>query len=203
VSMRGFWLGLAVGTTVTYLLGQWVFSAASKETDPPKGIAPEIVADFVHSVVQADRTFYQTEIVDRMMEKGMVFASENWRADGDLPLPAQFLQESGRLMAKQGKAIRFRLISSWAINKEHRPTTEFERTGLMKILAHPDRPYTAVSTEGKARIFQALYPDKAVSQHCADCHNVHPKSLKRDFKAGDVMGALLVTISLPQDGKAN
>ncbi len=201
--MKGLWLGLAVGTTFTCLLGQWVFSAASKETDSPKGISPEIVAEYVHSVVQADRTFYQTEIVDRMQEKGMVSASENWRADEGLPLPAQFLQESGRLMAKQGKGIRFRLISSWAINKEHRPTTEFERTGLMEILAHPDRPYTAVSTEGKGRIFQALYPDKAVSQHCADCHNVHPKSLKRDFKAGDVMGGLLVTIALPQEGKAN
>jgi hypothetical protein len=198
VNMRGFWLGLAIGTTFTYLLGQWVFSAASKETDPPRGISPEIVADYVHSVVQADRTFYQTEIVDRMMEKGMVFASENWRADGGLPLPAQFLQESGRLAAEQRKGMRVQLISSWAINKAHRPTTEFERTGLMKILENTDRPYTAVTTEDKARIFQALYPDKAVSQHCADCHNVHPKSLKRDFKAGDVMGGMLITIVLPQ-----
>jgi hypothetical protein len=198
VNIRGFCLGLAVGTIFTCLLGQWVFSAASKETDSPKGISPEIVTDYVHSVVQADRTFYQTEIVDRMQQKGMVFASENWRAEGDLPLPAQFLQESGRLMAKQGKAIRFRLISSWAINKEHRPMTEFERTGLMKILANPDRPYTAATTDGKARIFQALYADKAVSQHCADCHNLHPNSLKNDFKAGDVMGGLLVTIALPQ-----
>jgi Protein of unknown function (DUF3365) len=196
--MKGLWLGLVVGITFTCLLGQWVLSAASKETDSPKGISPEIVAEYVHSVVQADRMFYQTEIVDRMQEKGMVSASEHWRADGGLPLPAQFLQESGRLMAKQGKAIRFRLISSWAINKEHRPTTEFERTGLMKILATPERPYTAVTTEGKDRIFQALYADKAVSQHCADCHNVHPKSPKRDFKAGDVMGGMLITIVLPQ-----
>jgi len=133
-----------------------------------------------------------------MREKGMVAASEDWRADGGLPLPAQFLQETGRLMAKQGKAIGFRLISSWAINKESRPTTEFERTGLMKILENPDRPYTAVTTEGKARIFQALYADKAVIQHCADCHNVHPRSLKRDFKAGDVLGGMLITIMLSQ-----
>ena len=198
MNMRGFWLGLVVGTTFTCLLGQWVFSAASEETDPPKGISPEIVADYVHSVVQADRTFYQIEIVDRMQKKGIVFASENWRMTGDLPLPAQFLQESGRLLAQQKKRIRFRLISSWAINKEHRPKTEFERTGLTKILENTDRPYTAVTTEGKARIFQALYADKAVSQHCADCHNGHPQSLKRDFKAGDVMGGVLVTIALPK-----
>jgi hypothetical protein len=198
MNMKGLWLGLAVGTTVTCLLGQWVFSAASKETDSPRGISPEIVAEYVHSVVQADRTFYLTEVVDRMREKGMASPSENWRADGGLPLPVQFLQETGRLMAKQGKAIRFRLISSWAINKESRPTTEFERTGLMKILENPDRPYTAVTTEGKARIFQALYADKAVTQLCADCHNVHPKSPKRDFKAGDVLGGMLITIMLPQ-----
>ena len=196
--MKGLWLGLVVGITFTCLLGQSGFSAASKEADSPKGISPEIVADYVHSVVQADRTFYQNEIVGRMREKGMVAASEHWRADGGLPLPVQFLQESGRLMAKQGKAIRFRLISSWALNKEHRPTTEFERTGLMKVLENPDRPYTAMTTEGKARRFQALYADKAVSQFCADCHNVHPKSPKRDFKAGDVMGGMLITIELPQ-----
>jgi Protein of unknown function (DUF3365) len=198
MNIRGFWLGLAVGTIVTSLLGQWVFSAASKETDLPNGLSPEIVADYVHSVVQADRTFYQVEIVDRMQRKGLAFASENWRKTGELPLPAQFLQESGRLVAEQRKGIQFRLISSWAINKENRPTTEFERTGLMKILETADRPYVAVTTKGKARIFQALYADKAVSQHCADCHNGHPRSLKRDFKAGDVMGGVLVTISLPQ-----
>ncbi len=196
--MKGLWLGLAVGTTFTCLLGQWVFSAASKETDSPKGISPEIVAEYVHSVVQADRTFYQTEILDRMRQKGMVFASEHWRADGGLPLHAQILQESGRLAAEQRKGMRVQLISSWAINKAHRPTTEFERTGLLKILANPDRPYTAVTTEGKARIFQALYADKAASQYCADCHNVHPNSPKRDFKAGDVMGGMLITIVLPQ-----
>jgi hypothetical protein len=196
--MKGLWLGLVVGTTVTCLLGPWVFSAASKETDSPKGISPEIVVEYVHSVVEADRTFYETVIVDRMREKGMISASEHWREDGSIPLPVQFLQESGRLMAKKGKAIRFRLISSWAINKESRPTTEFERTGLMKILENPDRPYTAVTTEGKTRSFQALYADKAVSQFCADCHNGHPKSLKTDFKAGDVMGGMLITIMLPQ-----
>jgi len=198
MNRRDFWLGLAVGTIATCLVGPLVFSAASKDTDPPKCLSPEIVAEFIHNVIQADRTFYQIEVVDRMHDRGMVFASEFWRQDGGLPLPAQFLQESGRLMAKQGKAIRFRLISSWAINKESRPATEFERTGLMKILENPDRPYTAVTTEGKARSFQALYADKAVTQFCADCHNVHPNSLKRDFKEGDVMGGMLITIELPK-----
>jgi hypothetical protein len=130
-----------------------------------------------------------------MQKRGIVFASEHWKADGDLPLPAQFVLETGRLVAEQPDGIRFRLISSWPINKMNSPTTEFE---LTKIHVNADHPYTGVTTEGKARVFQALYADKARSQMCADCHNVHPKSPRRDFKAGDVMGGILITIPLPQ-----
>jgi hypothetical protein len=198
MARSGFWLALAIGTISTCLLGPLVFSAASKETTPSKCLSPELVADFIHSVIQADRTFYQTAVVDRMQERGMVFASEHWKQNGELPLPAQFLQESGQRASEQRNGIGFKLISNWAINKKHLPTTEFERTGLAKILENPDRPYTGVTTEGEARVFQALYSDKAVSRHCADCHNVHIKSPKRDFKAGDVMGGTLITIPLPQ-----
>ena len=105
MNAKVLWLGLAVGTIFTCLLGQWVFSAASKETEPPRGISPEIVAEYVHSVVQADRTFYQTEVVDRMQEKGMASASEHWRADGGLLLPAQFYRNRG---------------NSWLRNREKR-----------------------------------------------------------------------------------
>jgi hypothetical protein len=198
VNMKGFWLGLAAGIISTCLLGQWVFTAESKEITQPKGISPEMVADYIHNAIEAERTFYTTEVVERLQTRGVVSASENWKETGDLPLPAQFLLETGRLVAKQPNGIRFRLISSWAINKKNSPTTEFERTALARILMNTDRPYTGVTTEGGARVFQALYPDKALSQRCADCHNVHASSPKKDFKAGDVMGGMLITIPLPQ-----
>jgi len=198
MDMRGFWLGVAVGTISTCLVGQVVFPAAGKETDLTKGISPQTVADYIHTVVQADRTFYTTEIVERMETRGIVYASEHWKEEGDLPLPAQFLLETGRLVAKQPNGIRYRLISSWPINKRNRPATEFERIALAKVQENTDRPYTGVTTDGLVRVFKALYPDKALSSHCADCHNVHPESPKRDFRAGDVMGGLVVTIPISQ-----
>lgn len=198
MNVKGFWLGFAVGTVFTCLFGQWVLSAVSKEPDPPKSIPAETVADYVHNVIQADRTIYTTEVVERMQMRGIVTASENWRKTWRLPLPAQFLIEAGRLVAEQPHGIRFRLISNWAINKKNGPATDFERTGLTEILVDPDRPYRGIMTEGGIRYFQALYPDKAVSQTCIGCHNAHPDSPRRDFKPRDVMGGLLVTIPLPQ-----
>ena len=101
MSIKGFWLGLGVGTIFTCLLGQWVFSAASKETEASRGIPPDIVADYIHSVVEADRTFYTREIVERLQRRGVVAASEHWKEKGDLPLPAQFVLEAGRPVAQQ------------------------------------------------------------------------------------------------------
>ena len=197
MNVKGFWLGLAVGTISTCLLGQWNLSAAGKTADPPC-IPAERVAGYVHSVIQADRTFYTTEVVERMQMRGIVVASENWRETARLPLPAQFLMEVGRLAAEERGGVRFRLISNWAINKKNRPTTEFERSGLTEVLLNPDHPYTAVTSDGGAAVFQALYADKAVSQTCVGCHNAHPDSPKRDFKPRDVMGGIVLTFPLPR-----
>ena len=51
-------------------------------------------------------------------------------------------------------------------------------------------------TSGKKQYFQAIYPDRAVSGACISCHNHHPLSPKRDFKADDVMGAIAITIPM-------
>ena len=195
---RSFWIGLAVGTMSTCLLGQWGLSAADKMVDPPKCIPAVTVADYLHGVIQADRTFYTTEIVERMQMRGIVVASENWRKTSRLPLPAQFLMEAGRLIAQEGSGFRFRLISHWAINKANRPATEFEQKGLTEILVNPDRAYTAVVMESGTAVFQAIYADRAVSQSCVGCHNAHPDSPKRDFKPRDVMGGIVLTIPLPR-----
>lgn len=197
MNCRGFWIGLAVGILATWLLASGGPAAASKATPSGKCIPAETVADYVHSIIQADRMFYTTDVVERMQLRGIVFAGENWREAGKLPLPAQFLMESGRLMAAERSGLRYRLISSWAINKKNRPTTEFERMGLDELLVNPDRPYTAVTTEHGTAVLQALYADRAASQSCVGCHNTHENSPKRDFKRGDVMGGILLTIPLP------
>lgn len=168
----------------------------AKDSTPSAGIAPEKVADYVHAILQADRTIYTTQIVTRMQDKNIVKATEHWEQDNALPLPAQFLQHSGRLVAESGRGIRYRLISLSPIYQRNAPVTDFERKALETLIRQPDQPVTGRVTSGKKQYFQAVYPDRAVSGACVNCHNSHPLSPKRDFKMNDVMGAIAITIPL-------
>jgi hypothetical protein len=115
-----------------------------------------------------------------------------------LPLPAQFLREAADLATKTGTKIDYRLISLWPINKQNGPADDFERAGLNDVLAQQERAYTGTITRDGDSYFRAVYADRAVSQACIGCHNAHPNSPKRDFKANDVMGGIVISIPLGQ-----
>jgi hypothetical protein len=156
------------------------------------------VADYIHAVIEADRDLYTRHVVERMEMKGIVVASENWEEKNTLPLPAQFLMESGRHVGKKGLGMQYRLISLWPINKRNIPTNPLQSIGLGTILTQPNRPFTGVTKVGNTRYFEAVYPDLAVAQACIGCHNAHPDSPRRDFKLNDVMGAIVITIQLSE-----
>jgi hypothetical protein len=176
----------------------WSLSACGKQPGATTGIPPETVADYLHAVVEADRTFYTIQVVERLQKRGKIVASEDWRVSHTLPLPAQFLMESSELAVKTGTKVRYRLIGLWPINPQNGPATEFERKGLEDVRMNPERRYSGMHASGGERYFQAVYADRAVTQACIGCHNVHPKSPKRDFKLNDVMGGVMITIPLDQ-----
>jgi hypothetical protein len=181
---------------VVAIATSWSFTACGKPATAPTGIPPETVADYVHAVIEADRTFYTLHVVERLQKKGKMVASENWRAKDTLPLPAQFLMESSDLASKTGTKVQYRLIGAWPINPQNGPATEFEKKGLENVQTHPERPYTETVTSGTEQVFHAIYADRAVSQACLGCHNAHSRSPKRDFKLDDVMGGIIITIPL-------
>ncbi len=178
------------------IAGLWTVSYGGKSENGLPGISPDKVVDYIHAVVQADRTIYTTRVVQRMQEKGITKADEHWEQEDALPLPAQFLKYSGRLAAESGSGVRFGLISLWPIRNG--PSTEFERTALKALLTNPDEPYGGVVKSGKKRFYQAVYADRAISKACVACHNSHLLSPKRDFKLNDVMGGVVITIPLEE-----
>ncbi|MCS6896381.1 MAG: DUF3365 domain-containing protein, partial [Nitrospira sp.] len=166
----------------------------AKEGPAADGIPPDKVADYIHAILEANRTIYTVAIVNRLQEKGILSATEHWEQENTLPLPAQFLQHTGRLVAESGRGIRYRLIGLSPIYQRNAPATPFERQALETLRRRPEQPVTGIVTSGKKRYFQAIYADRAVSPACVSCHNTHPLSPKQDFKLHDVMGAIAITI---------
>ena len=185
-------LGFAIGGTTVLSPGR-TFPETTSITLPM-----DTVADYLHAIIEADRDVYTRHVVERMQTKGIVVASENWADQSTLPLPAQFLIESGRNVGRQGLGVEYRLISLWPINKRNVATTPLQSIGLGTILTQSNRPYTGVTRVADKRYYEAVYPDRAVTQACIGCHNAHPDSPKRDFKLNDVMGAIVISIELRQ-----
>ena len=175
---------------------------AAKSTAPSApqshGIPPETVANYVHAVIEADRTIYSRHVVDRMQAKGIVTATENWEGQNTLPLPAQFLIDAARLVGKKENGIRYRLVSLWPIYERNAPATDFERQALEAVAKQPAKPHTGYVENGRRRYFQAVYSDVAQTQACVGCHNNHPNSPRRDWQLNDVMGGIVITLPLDQ-----
>lgn len=156
-------------------------------------LAPEVVADYVHSVLESDRTVYAHHVVNRLEEKGILHSKEKWDDEKALMLPAQFLLNSAEEIKQKNLGLYFRLLSLYPINSQNRPANEFEQNGLESVEVHPIRPYVKLTTVGRKKYFQAIYPDVAVTRGCVNCHNGHPDSPKKDFVLDDVMGGILVS----------
>ncbi|MBS0149638.1 MAG: DUF3365 domain-containing protein [Nitrospira sp.] len=194
MSARRWFVGVV--SVAIYVIGSWGTGQAGKES---AGSVPlETVVDYIHSVLEADRTFYTVHVVERMQRRGVIGSSEKWRSESALPIPAQFFQESSSLAALTGSNVRYRLISLNPINKQNGSRTEFEQKALEAVTAHPEQPYKGLVKEGDARYFQAVYADHAVSQNCVTCHNADPRSAKHDYKLNDVLGGVLISIRVPE-----
>jgi hypothetical protein len=185
-----------VSLTVVPVMLLSSFTMMGRAADLP-GIAPKTVTDYIHAVIEADRTFYTIHVVERMQRQGGAPAAENWRTKKKtLPLPIQFVEEASDLAATTGSKVRYRLISLWPINGQNGPDDESEKKGLEAVREHPEQTATNTVKVVNQTYFQAIYADRAVSQACVDCHNTHPHSPKKDFKLGDVMGGLVIEIPL-------
>lgn len=162
---------------------------------PRQGIPIRMVADYLHAVLQADRTFYTQHVVERMEAMLLVTATENWREERTLPLPAQFFKEASRGLQIRGKPFRYRLISLWPLNQENAPINDQERKALEAVMKYGEVSEQEIQLDNQP-YYQAIFPDRAVSRACVNCHNAHQESPKRDFKMNDVMGGLEILIPL-------
>ena len=80
---RTVWLCVAL-----FVLGLVTGWTLSTKRLPVQGISARTAADYLHGVIEADRTFYTQHVVERMEAMLIVNASEEWVNEKTLPLPA-------------------------------------------------------------------------------------------------------------------
>jgi len=159
------------------------------------GIDPKMMADALHSVMEADRTVYTKYIIQRLVKKEKVIkASEHWEDEKALVLPAQMFRYGSELVAEKDPGFSYSLLSQWPINAQNKPKTEVEKNGLKYIAEKPGVNFYSEEILGDQKYFTAVYPDMAVAEACISCHNDHKDSPRSDFKLGEVMGGVVIRI---------
>jgi len=162
-----------------------------------EGVSYKQMADALHAVMDSDRTVYTRMVVNRLQnEEKVIKASEHWKDDKALPLPAQMFRFGAEMVAEKKAGFTYSLLSLWPVNKQNAPRTDAEKAGLKAIAEKPGTPYYAEEALGGKKYFTAVYPDRAISPACVTCHNEHRDSPKTDFKIGDVMGGVVLRIPM-------
>jgi uncharacterized protein DUF3365 len=169
----------------------WIFKLTLADSMKSDMVSSEKVAAFIHAVLEANRNNYTENVVSKLRRDG-IEAHEHWRDERGVPLPAQFLMETGRLVALKDLNFSFRLASLTPVYVWNGPNSDLERQGLAAVQKDPDRPHYGYVTKSGTKYFQAIYADRAVSNACVECHNSHPNSPRRDFKLNDVMGGIVI-----------
>ena len=170
---------------------------ATVEAD--EGIPPKDVADMLHAVMDSDRTIYTKMIVGRLVAKHkLIKASEFFEDEKAAPLPAQMFRFGSEMVADRTDLFSYSLLSEWPINKQNAPRTKLEKEGLKYIAAHKGKNFYGKEELGDTTYFTAVYPDVAVSPVCANCHNGHKDTPRKDFKVGDVMGGVVIRIPIDE-----
>ena len=174
-----------------------VLTACGGSSETKGGITPQKMADALHMVMESDRTVYTKLIVNRLVKEDKVIkASEHWKDDKALVLPAQMFRYGSEMVTEKGADFNYSLLSLWPVNKQNSPKTEVEKVGLQYIADNPGKNYYAEEKLGDKTYFTGIYPDTGVAPACVSCHNEHKDSPRTDFKLGDVMGGVVIRIPI-------
>ncbi|HMI87854.1 MAG TPA: DUF3365 domain-containing protein [Polyangiaceae bacterium] len=134
----------------------------------------------------AVRELYTNEIVGAGQKVGLRF-DEQWeqlKFDAG-PLPALFLRQTSKSLARSSVRLGLFLGSDNPVNKSNQFSGP--QAAALQEMRRDAEPRSFFMND--VRLYTAMFPDFAVAPACVECHNKHPDSPKSDWKLGDLMGA--------------
>ena len=147
-------------------------------------ISKDLAIQYILATAKAARTVYVKGIIGKASAGGGK-PDENWvKADHAIMLPAQYVKAIGAEI----KDFELSLVGTFPLYNANAPKTAKEKEMLEKLATGKDK---VVTFEDGGR-YVGFSADYAIVDSCADCHNKHPKTTKKDWKKGDFMGAIVV-----------
>ncbi|MGB0911386.1 MAG: c-type heme family protein [Nitrospirales bacterium] len=175
---------VTVAMLVIMVSGIMVFSNGQAAMTKDFKLDRDVMTKYILATVKAARTIYVKSVLRKVKKAGLK-ATEDWtKQDHSVMLPAQFVKALGYEI--QGYELS--LVGSEPLYKNNLPKTPKEREMLAKLATSKEKMITF--QDGTQ--YKGMSADFAISQGCADCHNRHANTKKRDWKKGDFMGAIII-----------
>jgi serine/threonine protein kinase len=193
--------GLLLAVTLGSALGFWHLSGLSerlvRQTALDGAAQLAEVLDEVNNV-------YSAEVVDRAMVSRVPVTHDYLTRPGAIPLPATLTKRLGQeVTAHSASGMQVRLYSDFPFRfrPDGGPHDDFEREALAQLRANPDEPVHRFETDADGRPVLRYAAARRMQEACVRCHNGNPDSTKRDWKVGDVRGALEIIRPLGRDAE--
>ena len=165
---------------VVFMIGLALVVPMGQAADAAKDLA----AKYVLATAKAARTVYVKGVVADAKKGGMTL-NEDWvKDDHAMMLPAQFVKELG----KEIMEFELSLVGTDPLYASNAAKSAKEKEMLAELAKGKEK--VLVADDGGVTV--GMSADYAIVDSCADCHNKHPKTTKKDWKKGDFMGAIVV-----------
>lgn len=167
---------------VVFVIGLALIVPVGQAADAAK----ELAAKYILATAKAARTVYVKGVVADAGKGGMK-PNEDWvKDDHGMMLPAQFVKELG----KELKEFDLSLVGTDPLYASNAAKSPKEKEMLAELAKGKEK--VIVAEDGGITV--GMSADYAIVDSCADCHNNHPKTTKKDWKKGDFMGAIVVRL---------
>ncbi|HVS36708.1 MAG TPA: methyl-accepting chemotaxis protein [Gemmataceae bacterium] len=146
--------------------------------------------------IEEVRGYYSEHVVAVCRKQGMEAAPDYASKPNTVPLPATMVHELSDTLSGKGEGYTIRLYSRFPFlnRKDGGVKDDFEQEALRHLEANAKGEFWRREDVAGVPTVRFAVADVMSSESCVTCHNSHPESTKRDWKLGDVRGALEVAI---------
>ena len=144
------------------------------------------------------RGYYTEKVVSKVKGGSTIAVSfDHASAPNTIPLPATMIQDLSGLLEQAHVGTRLRLYSRYPFpNRKDRTLDAFAVDALDELTRTPERVVVRTEEVDGRMSVRVAVADRLVNDSCVTCHNARADSPKRDWKLGDVRGALEVTVPI-------